>query len=178
MTPSEVQAAQTPSVALIVFAFLLILLICVGKGRLAKALSNGWSWDSGGRDCRHFCRWQQRQQRHGMTSPMTGHLTTLVVARSVAMLDEGQSRQQRRWRTTQSPPRQLPQKWSRQFKSHGGVADGDGIHNDGAPDPGSRSGTAEQTQRLPGGRRYPLQICFFRAVAGQRFAGVMPDDGL
>ena len=73
-----------------------------------------------------------------------------------------QPSQERRWR----------------FESHVGIADLDVVHNDGAPDPGSRSGTSEQTRRLPGGHRYPLPIHFFGVVAGQRFAGVMPDDGL
>ena len=51
--PSKVQVAQTPSVAVIVFAFLLVVLICAGRGRAAKALSNGGLWDPGG--CNH-CR--------------------------------------------------------------------------------------------------------------------------
>ena len=49
----------------------------------------------------------------------------------------------------QSPPRQPPQERSRQFKSYVGVADMDVVHNDGAPDSGSRYGMSEQTQRLP-----------------------------
>ena len=61
---------------------------------------------------------------------------------------------------------------------HFGVADVDVVHDDGAPDPGSRSGMSEQTRCLPGGFGYPLLICFFGVVAGQCFAGVMPDNGL
>ena len=71
---------------------------------------------------------------------------------------------------TRSPPRQPPQERSRQFESHVGIADMDVVHNDGAPDRRSCSGTSEQTQRLPEGRRYPLPIRFFGVVAGQRFA--------
>ena len=52
MTPLEVQVAQTLSVmADIVFAFLLVVLVCVGGGRAVKALSDGGSWDLGGHDC-------------------------------------------------------------------------------------------------------------------------------
>ncbi len=76
-------------------------------------------------------------------------VATLVLVGSVAMLDRRQSRQQRRRRTMQSPPRQPPQERSRQFKSYVGVADMDVVHNDGAPDSGSRYGMSEQTQRLP-----------------------------
>ena len=113
-----------------------------------------------------------------MTSPRMGHGMTLIIVGSVATLDGGQSRRQRRQRTRQYPPRQPPQERSRQYKSHVGVADVDVIHNDGAPDRESRSGTSEQTRRLPGGRRYHLLICFFGVVTGQSFAGVMPNDGL
>ncbi len=76
------------------------------------------------------------------------------------------------------PPRQPPQESSRQFESHVGIADLDVVHNDGASDRGSRSGRSEQTQRLPGGRRYPLPIRFFEVFAGQLFAGVMLDNRL
>ncbi len=80
---------------------------------------------------------------------------------------------------TQSPPWQPPQERSRQFKSHVGIAGVDVVHDNGAPpDCGSCSRTSDQTRCLPGGRRYPLLSCFFGVVAGQRFAGVMPDDGL
>jgi hypothetical protein len=41
MTPSEVQAAQTPSVAVIIFVFLLVILVYTGGGHTAKALSDG-----------------------------------------------------------------------------------------------------------------------------------------
>ena len=175
---SEVQTAQTPSVAVIIFAFLLVVLVCAGGGRAAQVLSNGGSWDSGGRNCCH-CHWRQQQwQRHGTTSLRTAHGTTLIVVGSVATLDGGRSRRQRRRRTTWSPPYQPPQKRSRQFESHVGVADVDVLHNNGAPDHGSRSGMSEQTRRLPGGCRYPLPICFFGVFAGQHFAGVMPNDGL
>jgi hypothetical protein len=91
MTPLEVQAAQTLSVAVIVFAFLWVVLVCVGRGRAGKTLSNG-GW-----------RGQQQQQRYGMSSPRTGHGTALIVVGSVATLDGGQLRQQRRQRTTGSP---------------------------------------------------------------------------
>ena len=73
---------------------------------------------------------------------------------------------------------QPPQERSRQFESHGGVADVDVVHNNGAPDHGSCSRTSEQTQRLPEGCSNSLPICFFGVVAGQRFAGVLPNNGL
>jgi hypothetical protein len=66
----------------------------------------------------------------------------------------------------QSPPRQPPQERSRQFESHVGVADVSVVHDNGASDRGSRSRTSEQAQRLPGGRGYPLPVCFFGVVAG------------
>jgi hypothetical protein len=77
-----------------------------------------------------------------------------------------------------SPPWQPPQERSRLIESHVGIANVIVVHNDGAPDRGSCSGTSAQTRHLPGGHRYPLPIRFFRVVAGQRFAGVMPDNGL
>jgi hypothetical protein len=77
-----------------------------------------------------------------------------------------------------SPPLQPPWERSGQLESHVGVADVDVVHDDDAPARGSRSGTSEQTRRLPGGRGYPLPIHFFRVVTGQRFAGVMPDNKL
>ncbi len=181
MTALEVQAAQTPSGAVIVFAFLLVILVCTGGGRPAKALSHGGYWDLEERN-RHCCcrQRQQRQQRHGTTSPRTGHGKNLAIVGSVATLDGGQSwqQQQRRRRTTRSSPRQSPQERSRQFESHVGVADLDVVHNDGAPDRGSCSRMSEQTRCLPEGHGYPLPIHFFGVVAGQRFAGVMPDNGL
>ena len=68
----------------------------------------------------------------------------------------GKSRQQRRRRKTRFPPRQPPQERSRRFESHVGIADVNVVHDDGAPDRGSCSGTSEQTQRLSGGRGYSL----------------------
>ena len=50
MIPSEVQVAQTLSVAVILFAFLLVILVCADRGRAAKASSKGGSWDLGGRN--------------------------------------------------------------------------------------------------------------------------------
>jgi hypothetical protein len=94
------------------------------------------------------------------------------------MLDGEGSRQQRKRRKTRSPPWQPPQERSRQFESHVGIVDVDVIHNVGAPDCGSLSGMSEQTRCLPGGHRYSLPICFYGVVAGQCFAGVMPDNGL
>ena len=161
MTPLEVQAAQTLSVAVIVFAFLWVVLVCVGRGRAGKTLSNG-GW-----------RGQQQQQRYGMSSPRTGHGTALIVVGSVATLDGGRSRRQRRRRTTRSPPWQPPQERSRQIESHVGVADVNVVRDDDVPDCGSCSGTSEQTWRLPGGCGYPLPICFLRVVTGQCFAGVI-----
>ena len=45
--PSGVQAAQTPSVVVIIFAFLLVIFVCACEGRAAKASSDGGLWDLG-----------------------------------------------------------------------------------------------------------------------------------